>query len=207
MKALLRDLRRALLFSLPLLAPLAVVGLTLGDQGAAQWFPLVRQEHPGLTLAMELLSDWGNALFYPLYAALLWQGLRRRDARLVRLALAYLGIQLLVSFLCVRLLKIAIGRPRPDVGGLYQPLALDSGHNSLPSGHTSEIYGASLPLGLLARPAVGLLFSLLAAAVAFSRIYLSWHHPSDVFFGWLLGTLAGLAMLALGPGEARKPGR
>jgi undecaprenyl-diphosphatase len=38
------------------------------------------------------------------------------------------------------------------------------------------------------------IFGCLLALLGFSRIYLGWHHPSDVFFGWALGGVAGFGV-------------
>jgi undecaprenyl-diphosphatase len=70
-------------------------------------------------------------------------------------------------------------------------------YHSLPSGHTTEIFGAILPLVLFFRRwPVTILLGLMAALVGFSRIYLHQHYPTDVMFGWLFGSYAGWATYA-----------
>lgn len=191
-----RMLRGWLAMSWPLLLVLAVVLAGLGDEaGVAAFFREHRAAHPALKTFFEIVSDWSNPVFYLVYAGFLVQGLRRGRRDLVRLALCYVAVQLLVALLAVRLLKTTVGRPRPDAGSEYLPLTGDPGHHSLPSGHTTEIMGATLPLALRWRTLLGTLgFGLLAALTGFSRIYLGWHHPTDVFFGWLLGSAAGLGI-------------
>lgn len=191
-----RMLRGWLAVSWPLLLVLAVVAAGLGDEaGVAAFFREHRTAHPGLKAFFEIVSDWSNPVFYLVYAGFLVQGLRRGRRDLVRLALCYAAVQILVALLAVRLLKTTIGRPRPGTDGLYEPLTGDPGHHSLPSGHTTELLGAVLPLALRWRGALTALgFGLLTALTGFSRIYLGWHHPSDVFFGWLLGSAAGLGI-------------
>ena len=105
----------------------------------------------------------------------------------------------------MRTLKIVIGRPRPGAGLFLSPLSLQSAFNSLPSGHTAEIIGAVLPLAMLrASPLLSLAGGLFAALVAFTRVYLGEHHPSDLFLGWLLGAFAGALIYAYG--APRAPG-
>jgi undecaprenyl-diphosphatase len=107
-------------------------------------------------------------------------------------------IQFAVCFGVVTLVKVALGRPRPMAdGGFYNMLSFDHFYHSLPSGHTAEIYGAVTPLALwFRRKPLTLLLGLAAALVAFSRIYLYQHYPSDVAFGWLFGGYAGSAAFA-----------
>ncbi len=185
-----------LLTVLPLLAVLLLLVVSLGSESdIARHFHEHRNAHPGLKTFMTILTDYSNPLFYAVYAWLLYKGWKTGDKKLVRFVLVYIVVQLAVSLLLVRLLKIAIGRPRPGVEGHFQFMSTSPSHHSLPSGHTTEITGAMLPLSLrLLQPAVSLGFGLFLALVGFSRIYLGWHHPSDVFFGLLLGSVAGFAI-------------
>lgn len=63
---------------------------------------------------------------------------------------------------------------------------------SFPSGHTAASFAAVFALkasgSRLWKPAL-----VLAAAIAFSRLYLYVHWPSDVLFGAVLGTALGYA--------------
>lgn len=101
-------------------------------------------------------------------------------------------LALLLSFLvCNVLLKNMVARPRPFE--LYEGISLlvqapDS--FSFPSGHSSASFAAASVLlynrWRWAIPAV-----ILAALIAFSRLYLYVHFPTDVLAGILLGLLLG----------------
>lgn len=178
---------------------LAVVYFAFDPQvDSYYYFREHRAVHETLKDAMFLVSDFGNPVFWIAYAAMLAAGLYRRDRFLTRFALVYLAVQLVISFGLVHLVKFTLGRPRPGLGLFYQPFSFTPGYDSLPSGHTAEIYGASLPLAaFFSRWWVTLSLGLFAALVAFSRIYLGRHHPGDVFFGWIFGCLSGAAIIWL----------
>jgi len=181
-----------LLCILPLFTVLACVTLFIGTgDEVVQFFRQVRGGNPNLTRFMKVVTDWGNPALYIVYAGILYAGRRNGDARLTRFVITWLVIQLLVSFLLVRVFKIVIGRPRPGVDGLYAPWSLSGGYNSMPSGHTAEITGNTVPLAFFSRHAVmPLLLGGYGALVGFSRVYLEMHHTSDVFFGILVGSFA-----------------
>ncbi|MBG0774986.1 MAG: phosphatase PAP2 family protein [Desulfovibrionaceae bacterium] len=207
-----RPVVHALLTVLPLTIALALLWQQFGagwsGRAAVQAFCAAhRAAHPAVALAARLATDWGNAVFYVVYAVLLARGLRSGDRAAVRLALTYAVVQILVGFLLVRALKISIGAPRPGVDGFNTPGSFSSAHNSMPSGHTAEITGATLPLALRARSlAVPALLGLTVLLVGASRVYLGWHHPEDVFCGLLVGAWAGLLIhFAARPGFFRRP--
>ena len=65
-------------------------------------------------------------------------------------------------------------------------------------GETEVIVEEHRPVPLWQHMLVGsTLFALFVGTVAFSRIYLGWHHPSDVFFAWLLGSVGGFATMII----------
>ena len=90
--------------------------------------------------------------------------------------------------LTTNLLRNSLGRPRPMAkmsDGLYGPSLQYKLHGS-PSGHAGAAFGAATfvavalpPLGV---PALGL-----ASGIAWSRVYLRAHHPTDVAFGAFFG--------------------
>ncbi len=98
---------------------------------------------------------------------------------------------LFVFILCDILLKPIVGRVRPfDVIGLAELLIKKPTDFSFPSGHTASAF-AIVSVFYLNRMKYryGVLF--LAIIIAFSRLYLYVHFPSDVLFGVLLGISCG----------------
>jgi len=185
--------------SLPLVAAMAACYGVLGAEDAIiAHFDAWRPEHPHAVALLKFCTDWGNPALYLVYAGILIKGLKQRRRDLTMLALGCLAAQLIVSLAVERFLKISIGRPRPDVPGPFVPWSLDSGHHSLPSGHTTEIMVQTVPLAIRFGPWLAPLgLGLMAGLVGFSRIALGWHHPSDVLAGWLVGSLGGYLALYL----------
>ena len=99
-----------------------------------------------------------------------------------------LGLCLLCGNL---LLKPLIGRIRPfnvqDAITLLIAAPLDY---SFPSGHTMSSFAAAMVL-LLTDRRMGIPAMLLAGLIAFSRMYLYVHYPTDILGGALLGILCG----------------
>lgn len=95
------------------------------------------------------------------------------------------------------LLKSGVGRDRPyDVIPEADPLLHWDLGSSFPSGHAAtSTAGAVILTYLLGRG--GLWLGLLAAAVAFSRVYIGVHYPLDVLAGAALGAAVGLVAIAV----------
>ncbi|MGE4423455.1 MAG: phosphatase PAP2 family protein [Pseudodesulfovibrio sp.] len=193
------SLKHWALYSAPLLLVLAVLWFGFASEGdVAAFFRNHREAHAGLRLFMKIVTDWCNPLFYLIYAGMLLTAWRTGKRERLRFVLVLLVVQGVVAGLAVHFTKYLIGRPRPGNGPWYEPLSGRAAQEALPSGHTTEITGWTLPLALrLSRLAVTALLGLFIALVGFSRIYLGWHHPSDVFFGWLLGSVGGFAAVII----------
>ena len=69
-------------------------------------------------------------------------------------------------------------------------------HKSFPSGHTIACFEASTVL-LIKNKWLGIPASIIAFLVAFSRLYLYVHYPSDVIFSMFAGILLGLLGCAI----------
>ncbi|RZK40560.1 MAG: phosphatase PAP2 family protein, partial [Hymenobacter sp.] len=78
---------------------------------------------------------------------------------------------------------------------------------SFPSGHSTSAFSVFLLLTLLVKnKRWGYVFLLLAAAAAYSRVYLAQHFVEDVYAGSLLGTVLTLALVSwLNPYLDRHP--
>lgn len=108
--------------------------------------------------------------------------------------------------LCNVGMKNIVARPRPCWQEAIDLLVKNPRDYSFPSGHTwSAVAGAWVATAANRR--FGYAAIPLAAALAFSRLYLFVHFPSDVLAGALMGALLGLLAAALQKRLAGKPCR
>lgn len=97
------------------------------------------------------------------------------------------------------ILKPLVGRVRPyDVNTAIQLLVSAPTDFSFPSGHTFASFACSVTLFLEHRR-LGIPTLILAALIAFSRLYLYVHYPTDVLAGLLLGIAAAFLGRWLAP--------
>jgi undecaprenyl-diphosphatase len=104
-----------------------------------------------------------------------------------------------IADLVAALLKAAIPRARPHLSHL---VTLPTSH-SFPSGHAATSFACATVLGAVA-PRYRLAFLVLAAAIAYSRLYNGVHYPLDVLAGVVLGVLVGITVLRLPAGRRRR---
>jgi undecaprenyl-diphosphatase len=90
------------------------------------------------------------------------------------------------------LVKIAVGENRPSEP---DPLVTVPHSHSFPSGHTATAVAGATVLSYL-YPRLTPLFVVLAAAIAYSRLYVGVHFPLDVVGGALIGAVTALLLLA-----------
>ncbi len=108
------------------------------------------------------------------------------------------GIQTLwahgLATVLVHTVKHFVGRPRPKFSASGEWIvapSLASGFDSFPSGHTTATFALAMVLSRRF-PLLAALFMGIAALVALSRVLRGSHFPSDVFGGWVLGTVSGM---------------
>jgi undecaprenyl-diphosphatase len=148
------------------------------------------------------LLDW---LFVALSAAgsggLLWIGLAALLAHLARKPLlatvAITAATVWSADLLAVLLKRIVDRDRPYVVlPEAEPLLRWDASASFPSGHAAtSAAGAVILAYLIGSRAWGV--AVLAAAVAFSRVYIGVHYPLDVLVGAALGAAVALVAIVL----------
>lgn len=94
------------------------------------------------------------------------------------------------------IIKNVVARPRPftQVEGLTYLIKRPRDY-SFPSGHTSASFAAVVVFVRKMPRRYGIPFMILAVLIAFSRLYLGVHYPTDVLAGVILGTL--IAFLAM----------
>lgn len=116
---------------------------------------------------------------------------------------AFLLLALLGATALAQLFKYGVQRPRPD---LFPPLALLPADASYPSAHTMQAVAVAVAVAALAGrrwPWLSSALLVLAALVAWSRIHLQVHFPTDVLAGALAAALwvVGLKHLLLAASE------
>jgi len=132
-----------------------------------------------------------NSAFFPeigIPAGILTSGLIRQDDEIVRKACVIIGAAAISSGITLAV-KYSVNRNRPFV--TYPDIAKKSaaGSPSFPSGHTSGAFSLATSLTLsypkwyIIVPAYSW-----AGTVAFSRMDLGVHYPSDVLAGALIGS-------------------
>ncbi|MBR5373004.1 MAG: phosphatase PAP2 family protein [Oscillospiraceae bacterium] len=119
----------------------------------------------------------------------------------------------LILCLCVgnMLLKPLFARIRPfDVQSSVELLVTAPKDYSFPSGHTQAAFAVAVSLCIW-KKRVGIPVLLFACLIAFSRMYLYVHYPTDILGGMISGTLFAFAGNIIANnfiyGEKQQPGK
>jgi len=140
---------------------------------------------------MPVITEFGSGKFLFVVAVIMLCFKNRRLKTSALLLLA--GIT--SSYYVVNLMKNLIERPRPFIALVDVNTIYTIGGFSCPSGHASMAFMAAFILTKCFKK--GYIFFLVAASVAFSRIYLGFHYMSDVVIGSIIGYLIGFIVTSV----------
>lgn len=139
-------------------------------------------------VVMKFISALGNVgiIWILLAIILLLNPKRRKSGVIVALALC------LNAILCNLILKNLFCRIRPcDVNTAIQLLIARPNDFSFPSGHTAASFASVSALYLAGEKRLWKSALLLAVLIAFSRMYLYVHYPTDILGGIVIGIISG----------------
>jgi membrane-associated phospholipid phosphatase len=157
---------------------------------------------------MPALSQQGYLLVIPFFLFMFLKGARKKN-ELGESFIASAFWTVLIACCAVYCagwvedtLKVSVARVRPcrALEGIRLITTCPKSYG-MPSGHAISSFACALPLFYLTRQYLALPWRLypliLASLIAFSRLYLGVHYPTDVLAGAVLGALIGLALSVL----------
>ncbi|MGL4761714.1 MAG: phosphatase PAP2 family protein [Sarcina sp.] len=101
----------------------------------------------------------------------------------------------ILNIIVVTILKDTIQRPRPflTLTDLHPLISLPTSY-SFPSGHASSAFAGALVIAYMLRKWAVPAYAL-AITIAFSRVYLGVHYPSDIIVGAVIGTISSIIII------------
>lgn len=109
-----------------------------------------------------------------------------------KIGIVVLGALILDLILCNVILKTLFARVRPcDINTSIKLLIERPNDYSFPSGHTASSFATVTALYLCRMKRVGKVTLILAILIAFSRMYLYVHYPTDILVGIVFGLICG----------------
>lgn len=141
-----------------------------------------------------------NGLTYiPLYLVTLWL-LYKQFGKKIWIPILFIILTIVLTDQTTNLIKGAVQRLRPTRDPAVAPFihivnGYRGGFYSFPSGHACNIFGLAVFLYRIVRPKLWWFTIALftwAGIMAYSRMYLGVHYPSDILVGAILGVSFGL---------------
>jgi len=186
---LIRRLKHVSIALAVLLASGLAAALVLGDGEIVTRVHFANWVQHNYTI-VRVFTDYGLYPFYGIFAVLLITGYLRNETWMRLTAQAYILAQLIGAFATVRVLKMTLGRARPDATPLpgfetqWTGFTWDAKFHSFPSGHTADIVTSAVFMALIVRaPWAAALFLGWALALSLSRLALAKHYPTDAAAG------------------------
>jgi undecaprenyl-diphosphatase len=160
--------------------------LTSWDRHLERWI-VHHRWHP-LNEVFVWLTKIGSHGLVWLALGLVLAVVRRRALPFVAVALA-----VLVADGVAALVKLAVGEKRPTEP---DSLVTIPHSHSFPSGHAATAFAGATMMSFLV-PRAAPAFYVLAAAIAYSRLYVGVHFPLDVVGGAVIGVATALLLLGV----------
>jgi membrane-associated phospholipid phosphatase len=138
----------------------------------------------------------GMMLLAIAFLAPVLKGLRRAAIAGLGLRVQFLLLAVVVPNLFGEMIKGAVGRGRPFVGGAanafnYSPMTWTEQFASFPSGHAITAVALAFAVSAV-WPRMRFIMVAYALLIAATRVLLLAHHPSDVLAGALIGLLGAM---------------
>jgi undecaprenyl-diphosphatase len=162
---------------------------------------------PGLW-PVRILTDFGKAalvlwllaaaLFAVAIIAARWRGIARSRLLGFGTRLQFVFCAVLVPVLAGEVVKWIVGRGRPFVGGKanafnFEHFAGTDAYASFPSAHSITSFALAFAVAAV-WPQARVPMAVYAILIAFSRLVLLAHHPSDVVGGALVGVVGAMVV-------------
>lgn len=111
----------------------------------------------------------------------------------IAVIISYIGVYVFGQFI----LKNLVNRPRPcHIDQTFELLVKRPSSSSFPSTHSAWAFGGATAIFMKFRKA-GIAAFAVAALIAFSRMYMFLHFPTDVLAGMIMGIIFGIAAVKL----------
>src|SRR5579883_520414 len=162
--------------------PLWMGRVLAADLAAVRLIARSAQTTAGRATAV-IITKLGNGWLYPILGLIIFECLGRAGLRAAFLA----GLNAGFLHCLYPYIKRRIGRPRPfRVDPRLRSLGGVLDEHSFPSGHMMTLSGVLVPI-VLVWPAATISAAALLLVMAWSRIAMAHHYPSDIFAGALIG--------------------
>ena len=154
-----------------------------------------------LDAVMPVITHLGDGGFIWILTALIFTAIPRTRKTGILMIISLAAGAVAYQFI----LKPVIARPRPFTQNPAAVLLIKPPSDfSFPSGHTACAFSAAAVL-FFRRNRLWIPAVILAAAIAFSRMYLYVHFPTDVLAGIIIGTGVSAAVCFIKPNSKNMP--
>ena len=154
-----------------------------------------------LTPVFIFITRLGNGGFIWILGSILLL-VPKKTRKIGVMALAALAGSVLIDNV---ILKNVVARTRPYevIGGLTSLIGIQKDF-SFPSGHTCASFACALVLYRILPKKYGVPAVILASLIAFSRLYVGVHYPTDVLGGMFVGIFSSCLVLWIGKKRTKK---